>query len=74
MDVFQIAVLAVLGYAFVSYLFVLLMDAAAGQKLDRTPLFLATFFLSPIFGVLVAIVNVISKQGESKEEEEIIKS
>lgn len=55
-------VLVMAFYALICYLIILLIDNASGNKLDLSPIFWGTFLLTPIFGALLAIVNIISKQ------------
>lgn len=54
--------LILMGYSIIVSLIVLLFDNCANNKLDFAPIFWTTFFLSPLFGALMAIVNIISKQ------------
>jgi hypothetical protein len=61
MDLFGIVLLSLVGYAVICYILVLILDSAADSKLDNMPVFLASFFFTPLVGGMVALVNIISK-------------
>lgn len=76
MDLFGIVLLSLVGYAVICYTLVLILDSAADSKLDTMPVFLASFFFTPLVGGMVALVNIISKSVSKNNENkgEIINS
>ena len=55
--------------ALIAYIFTCFLNWCANNKLDKKPIFWATFLLTPIFSTLFAILNAISKINEPKAEQ-----